>query len=201
MAEKLVIEIFRTKNTDELTKLLADPDSRLDTGSGAAITASVSSALLVRAAAITAKTVQGNERLDYILRNSEIIRGYMVQLIDEDVKGRSILARAIKEADPQKIEAARHPAVSISAEIVNMMTQSLDFLAELADFCAEEAKQYIAQSADLALATIKCAARYIVDMSSKCSDETFKFITRRENELSLLQYQSVYDSIIEKTTK
>ena len=39
MADKLIIEIFREKNAEEFTKALAAPDSRLETGSAAAMTA------------------------------------------------------------------------------------------------------------------------------------------------------------------
>ena len=53
MAEKLVIEIYRNKNSEELTKLIADPGSRLETGSGAALTAAVAAAYLCRAAAMS----------------------------------------------------------------------------------------------------------------------------------------------------
>ena len=82
MAEKIMIEIFKKKTMEELSQALADPDSKLETGSGAAAVASVASALLCRAAAVTAKAVSGNERLDYICRNAETLRAYMVHLID-----------------------------------------------------------------------------------------------------------------------
>ena len=37
MADKLVIEIFKEKNAEEFTKALAAHDSRLETGSAAAV--------------------------------------------------------------------------------------------------------------------------------------------------------------------
>ena len=36
MAEKIIIDIYKNKNPDELTKLLADKESRLEAGSAAA---------------------------------------------------------------------------------------------------------------------------------------------------------------------
>ena len=63
--------------------------------------------------------------MDYILRNGEILRSYMVHLIDEDVKSRGPLNRALKEGEPRAIEAARQPASAIPAEIVNMMGKLL----------------------------------------------------------------------------
>ena len=37
MADKIVIEIYKNKDADELTKLLAEPQGKLETGSGAAL--------------------------------------------------------------------------------------------------------------------------------------------------------------------
>ena len=51
MADKLVIEIFKEKNAEEFTKALAAHDSRLETGSAAAVTAAVAMSLAARAAA------------------------------------------------------------------------------------------------------------------------------------------------------
>ena len=64
MAETIKIEIFRNKNADEFTAALADPDSRLETGSGAAATAAVAAAFLCRAAALTARTILSAGRVD-----------------------------------------------------------------------------------------------------------------------------------------
>ena len=86
--KKLVIDIFRTKTADDFTKAVADPDGKLETGSAAADAAAIAAALVCRAAKLTAKTVENNDRVDYIARNSDIIRSYMVHLIDEDVKCR-----------------------------------------------------------------------------------------------------------------
>ena len=85
MGEGLKIEIFRKKDADEFTLSLADSESRMETGSGAAMAAALSAAFLHRAAAFS-KTVHPDiDRVEYLLRNTEIIRNYMVHLIDEDV--------------------------------------------------------------------------------------------------------------------
>lgn len=195
MAEKIMIEIFKKKTMEELSQALADPDSKLETGSGAAAVASVASALLCRAA-VTAKAVSGNERLDYICRNAETLRAYMVHLIDEDVKCRGPLKRAMMEGDDRAIEAARQPAVSICGEIVNMMGKLLELAQELVPLCPKEAKHYLAESAELAMAAARTARCYIVDMAAYCSDETYRFVTRRENELLLEQFAPMAEEII-----
>ena len=196
MAEKIMIEVFKKKTMEELSQALADPDGKLETGSGAAVAASVAAALLCRAAAVTGKTVSGNERLDYIARNGEILRSYMVHLIDEDVKCRGPLKRAIKEGEPRNIEAARQPAVSICAEIMNMMGKLLELARELCPLCPKEARHYLAESAELAMAAARSARCYIVDMAAYSSDETYRFVTRRENELLLAQFAPLAEEII-----
>ena len=189
MAEKILVEVFKKKTAEELGQALADPDSRLETGSGSAITASLAAALLCRAAAITARKQEGNESLDYILRNGEILRSYMVHLIDEDVKSRGPLNRALKEGEPRAIEAARQPASTIPAEIVNMMGKLLELSQELCPLCPKEAAHYLAESTELALAAAASARDFILDMASYCSDETYRFVTRRENELLMEQLE------------
>lgn len=194
MAEKILVEVYKKKTMEELSQALADPDSRLETGSGSAITASLAAALLCRAAA-AAKTMNGNERLDYICRNGEILRNYMVHLIDEDVKCRGPLNRALKEGEPRAIEAARQPASAICAEIVNMMGKLLELTEELCALCPGEAAHYLAESTELAVASASCARDFILDMASYCSDETYRFVTRRENELLMEQLESAAGAI------
>ena len=185
MAEGIKIEIYRMKNADELTQSLADPESRMDTGSGAAMTAALSAALLKRAAALTVPIRPGNERAEYIDRNAEILRRYMVPLIDEDVKARGPLRRAFKEGGEREIEAARQPAVAIAGEVIHMMSQALELGRELASLCPQEALHYLGEFAELAMASVRSARLYILDMSDQCSDDTYRYVVRRENELTL----------------
>ena len=199
MAEKLTIEIFRKKDAEDFTLALADPESRTAIGSGAAMTAAIAAAYLHRAAALCAREQPEDERLAWFVRNSETLRSYMVKLIDEDVKCRGPLRRALSEGDAQAIEAARQPAAAIANEIVNMMTQCLELLEELAERAGDEAKTYIAASAELAMGAVRACIHYSVAMSRACTDETYRFIVRRENEITLENYRPVYERILEKT--
>ncbi len=133
-----------------------------------------------RAAALTAAETDGNERVDYILRNAETLRTYMVHLIDEDVKSRGPLAKAMKEGDARNIEAARQPAACISAEIVNMMGQCLDLMAGACRPVPEAGAALPRRGAELAMAAIRACMIYLVDMADQCSDETYRFVIRRE---------------------
>ena len=185
MAEGIKIEIFKQKNADELTSAFTDPDSRLETGSAAAMTAALSASLLERAAALTLKENPEHERANYIHRNAEILRGYMVHLIDEDVKCRAPLRRAMKEGGEREIEAARQPAIAITGEVINMMGQGLELNRELCALCPKGAMHYLGESAELAMAAVRSARLFIVDLSDRCSDDTYRFVIRRENELTL----------------
>lgn len=196
MAEGIKIEIYRQKNADELSMALADPEARVDTGSAAAVTASLAAALLARAASYAEKAHPENERAAYILRNAEILRAYMVHLIDEDVKSRNPLRRAMKEGSEREIEAARQPAVAIPAEIINMMNQALELMKELCPLCPGEKLHYLGEAAELAMAAIRSARLYIVDMSDKCTDETYRFVVRRENEITLAVCENCAGEII-----
>ncbi|MBR1456405.1 MAG: cyclodeaminase/cyclohydrolase family protein [Oscillospiraceae bacterium] len=198
MAGTIKVEIYKNKNAEEFTTSLADAGSRLDTGGGAAMCAAVAASFLARAAALTAAGSAESEQLDYIVRNAEILRKYMVHLIDEDVRSRGPLRRAILEGDAQKIDAAGQSAVSISEEIVNMMGKCLDLLSELADLCVEGAKHYVLEGAEIAMAAIRASMRYILHMSSGSMDETYRYITRRENEITLEQSTEVYEAILAK---
>ena len=170
MAEGLKIEIFRMKNAEEFTSALADPKCRMETGSGAAMTAAVSAALLHRAAALALEACPDSERADYLERNTEIIRKYM--------------------------EAARQPAVAICGEIVNMMNQSIALAEELVSLCPKAAAHYVGESVELALAAVKAARMYIVDLSDYCSDDTYRFVIRRENEITLEQCTKTAEAVL-----
>ncbi len=195
MAEKLTIEVFRRKDAEALTAALADPESRTAVGGGAALSASTAAAFLHRAAALC----EGEgERLDWLRRNSETLRTYMLRLIDEDVNCRAPLRRALREGDARAIEAAHQPAVAISQEIVNMMCQALELLEETAALTTPEGKCYCAAGAELALGAIKASMRYILHMSEECTDETYRYVIKRENELTLQQAQAVYARVPDK---
>ena len=199
MAEALKIEIYRKKDADEFTKAIADPECRAQTGSGTAMTAAVASALLQRAAKMTAAELPEHERVSYIVRNSEILRSYMVNLIDEDVKARGPYRRAIKEGDPVKIEAASQSVGAVCAEIVGMMEKALELTLELADLCPEEAKHFLNESAELALAAIRASMRFCVHWGDKSCEDTRRYVIRRENELQLEEILPLYQRVIDKT--
>ena len=201
MAESIKIEIFRKKDAEEFTKALSDPDSRAQTGSGAAMAAAVSAALLERAARLTQTELAGHERVEYIVRNAEILRSYMVNLIDEDVKARGPYRRAIKEGDPRKIEAAGQSAGAVCSEIVCMMQKELELLEELAVLCPPDAKHVVAESADLAFAALRACMRVCVYWGDLSSEDTRRYVIRRENELQLEEIRPLYERVIEKAEK
>ena len=195
--KKLTIQIYRNKSADELTALIADPGERLDAGSAAASAGALASALLCRAVRLNESVGLDPERQDWYLRNSEILRTYLVKLIDEDVKCRGPLRRALKEGDEHAVEAARQVSVSICLEIVNMMGKCLEMAADYAG-CLKpgaDARFYLMQSADLAYGASLAAGGFIRMTAEKSADETWRYVMNRENELTMQGQAALLDRV------
>lgn len=195
MAGKLIIEIFKEKNASELTEALAAPTCKANGGSAAAYTAALACSLLERTARSCASADSENERIAYIVRNSEILRNYMVHLIDEDVKSRGPINRARKEGGEREIEASLQTATCIDAEIVNMMKPALEFAEELCSLCPAEDRHFLLESAELAMAAVRVAQSVIFSLADLSTDETYRFVTHRENEVFLAERQEIYERI------
>lgn len=116
---KFTIDIYKTKTIDEITRLISDPACKAEEGSFSAISASMAASLLSRAAAIISSCVS-NDRIKYIAKNSEILRSYMIHLIDEDVKSRGPLRKAIKDGGQYEREACLRPACAINSELLSI---------------------------------------------------------------------------------
>ena len=84
MAESIKIEIFRRKDAEDFTKALADPESRAHTGSGAAMTAAVSAALLERAAKLTREELPELCFEDHRAAVADYYRGLRLPLLREN---------------------------------------------------------------------------------------------------------------------
>ena len=197
MAEKIVIEVFKEKKAEEFTSALSSPDCRANAGSAAAYTAAMACALTARTAKLC-KAEGDGERLAYIEKNSEILRGYMVHLIDEDVKSKRPFARAKKQGGEREIEACIQTASCIDAEIVNMMKPCLEFLDELCPLCPAGERHLILEAAELAMAAVRVAQSVIFSYADLSSDETYRFVTHRENEIFLAERSALYESIVSK---
>ena len=194
--KKFIIEIFRKKDAEELTAALADPSGKLDVGSAAALCGAEACAMALRGARMVAAAAGESERTDWLLRNLDKLRGYFVYLIDEDVKGRNILKRAMKEGDPQKIEAAREPAAAISDEVICQMIQLVDLVGELSDCDVRESAACLGSAVELALGAIRSARLFVLQLAGGSSDETYRFVVRRENELRLQELKPKADKIL-----
>ena len=196
MADKIVIEVFKEKKAEDFTASLSQPDCRANAGSAAAYTAAMACALAERAAKICEASNGENERLSYIVRNCEILRGYMVNLIDEDVKSKRPFSRALKEGGAREIEATIQTASCIDAEIVNMMKPCLEFLEELCPLCPAADRHFIREAAELAMSATRVAQSVIFTYAAMSTDDTYRFVTRRENEIFLAERTALYESIV-----
>lgn len=188
---KIKMEFYRNKSIEDLSKLLADPDEKADTGSAAASVAAISAGLLHRAALIVSRmsanrTEAEKKRIDWLVRNTEILRSYMISLVDEDIRCRGPLRKALTDGDAHKIEAARQIAVNICAEVVHMADSGLEMAEELLRYADKsDAMPYILESAELICSAAESSVPFILWMGSFSSDETYRFVLRRENELNM----------------
>lgn len=200
MAEGIKIQIYRNETADGLTKKLADPSENADIGSAAAASAALAASMLARAALQIREARGENEKLDWYVRNTEILRSYMVKLIDEDVKCRGPLRRALTEGDDRRIEAARQASVSICLEVVNMMGQCIDLADEMIALADGAVKAELAAGADLSYGASLSAGRYILYMSSLSPDDTYRYVMKRENELTMQAQKEAYERVIAAAT-
>ena len=201
MAEnKLKIEIFRKKTMEELSSALADPECRAGCGSAAAAVASIAAALLCRAAKQLTVTDENCEQAEWFVRNTEIVRSYMTNLIDEDVKCHAPLRRAQKEGEERNIEASRQAAVSICLEIVNMMGQCLDLCEGMMPLADTETVSLLKEGAELAYGASLAAGEYVLTMSALSPDETYRYVMKRENELTMQDQHARFDRIRNKNS-
>ena len=198
MAEKILIEVFKEKKAEEFTAALSSPDCRAGAGSAAAYTAAMACALAGRVAKICETANGENERLSYIVRNCEILRSYMVHLIDEDVKSKRPFVKAKRDGGEREIEATIQTASCIDAEIVNMMKPCLEFLDELGTYCPAEDRHLIREAAELAMSACRVAQSVILSFADLSTDDTYRFVTHRENEVFLAERTALYESILNK---
>lgn len=189
------IEIYREKSIEDLTKILSDPAEKVDSGSSAAAVSALGASLLCRAARLAKQMGDENERLDWLVRNTDILRNYFVRLIDEDVKCRGPLRRAEREGDVLKIAAARQTAISICTEIINMNGKSLELAEELVSLSDPFIFPYLQQGVELTLASSQVCVSYCLKMSSLSQDETYRYVIRRENELTMQAMKETADRI------
>jgi hypothetical protein len=127
----------------------------------------------------------------------------MVKLIDEDVKCRGPLRRARKEGDEQAVEAARQVSVSICLEIVNMMGKCLEMAADYAEILkpGAEARFYLMQSADLAYGASLAAGQFVLMTAEQSEDETWRYVMKRENELTMQQQSDLLAQVRERCSQ
>ena len=202
MEKKLLIEILKKLPFDELSAKLSDKSEKIDSGSAACITASLAASLLKRAAETAVKLPETDKnRIDYICRNIEIIRNYMVHLIDEDVRCRGPIRKAADDGDPVKISACCQPACAIAFETMDMMKALLDFCDELCAMYTENIPHYVFESAALAYSSIETAAAYIGSVMKLSDDSTDIYVTNRQTEIYSDECRKLKDKVFSAVGK
>ena len=167
MAESLKIEVYRNKSIDELSKCIADPENRAEAGSAAAASAAMAAALLARVSSFaSSRTEDADEKLNWYVRNSEILRNYMVQLVDEDIRCRSPLRRA-----------------------------------GMLPYMRDESSAWLEECVDLAFGASLAAGRFVLHMVSLSPDDTYRYVMKRENEITMQEQKSIYERVLTSIRK
>ena len=193
---RISVDAFKNKTFENLSKSFADKSSAIDTGSGCAAVGAIACSLLSRAAAMCTPEEADAEKLEYIARNAENLRNYMVFLLDEDTKCRAPLARALSEGGQFEIDACMQSACAITSEIITMMQQLLILARDLKCICPDEVKHYVIEASELAFASAKAGISWILNRIAIASDETYLYVTRRENQVYLQECTDIYEEII-----
>ena len=79
-----------------------------------------------------------------------------------------------------------------------MMEKELELLEELASLCPSDAKHFAAESADLAFAALRACMRVCIYWGDLSTEDTRRYVIRRENELQLQEIEPLYCRVIEK---
>lgn len=187
------IKVYKKMCIESFFEEFCSDDSKLDTGSLNAVSAACACSLFERAV----KSLPDSERAVWLKRNSAILRNYMVHMVDDDVKARAGLNKERKAGIPENIEAAIHPACTINEEIINMLHQMLELSLECCALVEEENKHYLREAAQLAIGTINSCIDWLLDLTKECSDETYKFVVRRENEITLSDCEELCRKILQ----
>lgn len=178
--DNIQITIYKKLSIEDFSQEFVSKD-KLDTGSVNACVATMSASLFQRAVS----NLPNDERSEFLKRNSEILRTYMIHLIDDDIKARNGYRKELLAGDKIKIEASIHTACKINEEIINMMRQMLELEIEAIEIIDSQFKHYIKESAEFAMSSIRSSIIWILNIVDFCSDETYKYVVKRENEISL----------------
>ena len=79
-----------------------------------------------------------------------------------------------------------------------MMKPCLEFLEELCPLCPADDRHFIREAAELAMSACKVAQSVIFTYAAMSTDETYRFVTQRENEVFLSERTALYESIVSK---
>ena len=187
------IKIYKKENIEEFTSDFLAENSKLDTGSINAFSASLSATLFEKAV----NTLGEGERNEYLKRNSEILKNYFIHLIDDDLKARRGYLKELKEGNPDLIEAAMHPACTVNEEIINMLSQMLELINESCSLVDRQYLHYLKESSDIAIGVIRSSIDWLLNLTSNSIDDTYKFVVRRENEITLGKCEELWKTISE----
>lgn len=206
MAEKINVGAikqfaFSGKTVKDFSIELASVDSKLATGSVAAALGGMAAASLLRAVRKTA-----SEELQKSADELELLRKYLIFLIDEEVKAKEPLESRLKDgvADEAEIEGGYRTACVILSEQLYTLVKLIDIAETVADKLCPCAAVEAAAAMYYVRTAFEGIRLQLAYYSTKMIEPVFARTTKREPEIVIGDNSTRLDALIaifEKTLK
>ena len=82
-----------------------------------------------------------------------------------------------------------------------MLGKCLEMSEGLLPFSDSDAFSYVIQCAELAYGASRAAGNYVLTLSGLSSDDTYQYVMKRENELTMQQQKQCLDRVLSAATQ
>lgn len=166
-------------------------------GTGSALAVSLAAATASALCAVRSAYPEPDDAQAEALKHLELIYGYALKLVDEDVRALAPLKKRQENPDNSKerMEAALRIACGVPTELMYTAGRAAEQLAILAPGVKIDSAAAVGAAAEACRAVMDGAIMYIRSLAASMSDEIFAMTLRREGELVLAQYSSAFEAV------
>ena len=200
MAEKINVGAikqfaFSGKTVKDFSIELASAESRLGTGSVAALIGGMAASSLLLAVRKT-----GSEDMKKTADELELLRKYFIFLVDEEVKAKEPLESRLKNgtADEAEIEGGYRTACVILSEQLYTLQKLVDLAGSVSDGICPCAAVEAAAAMYYIRASLESIRLQLTFYSTKMNEPVYARTTRREPEIVIEENAGRISSLIEK---
>ncbi len=195
---------FADKSLADFTRELASGDAVPGGGGAAALTGALAASLGSMVCALSEGKKSCAEHADYIAeaaKRLELIRGYMLRLIDEDGAAFQPLKKylSLSKDDPERkkhMDSALRVACHIPTEVMYTAGEAAEILAELAEKGVRGAISDVGVGLHMCRAAMRASELNILINAAGMEDDVFAMTLRRECELVFEKYDPIIDSAL-----